>query len=664
MITLAFTGFLFGAGLIVIPIILHLLKRKPRVAQPFPALLFLHATIAQRQSRNRLRKFIVLLLRIAIFLLLALAFAWPYLADISPQPTSATVILWDGSFSTQVNYAQNYMENAFTKLMRQTDNRNPMLIGAVNATVQWSGDFSGDKTKLANWLQTHKRGFGSSSFREAIRQADNRLKSIAAPAKKIIIITDRQWLPWENVNLKQPLTPGVKLEVMMPKMMRPPKNCAITQAVVQSKYFQAGQQLILKINFKNFNAKPAQGRFNVSFAGRQLYEKKITLPANTTVTRYIQLPTPKATLRPLAGKVDLMLAEDELPLDNHYYFSVNPIVPPQVFLTPLIGHERIDFIRTALEPTDAGRQTVNATLAEFTPDCKFKDFAQADLLVIQDARLFDSLKTKIDRYLEAGGNVIIVWQNSPQTVELLEHLGIGVKQQANGGVHRFEMLDFEHPLLKDYMTVRAGSWFDILFFDIPTLKFPRKTKIIASFENGIPAITEAPYKNGKVFVLCSQLDRQHTNWPTFGSFLPFWRELLLYTERNKQRNSYSLTVGTGKISWPKTVMVIPVTDSQSKTTRYLSLASPGNFMVKSSGKSQIYSINVPVKESATELLPKNYHYQQLVSQRQPAKQKHIRHQAEAKLQDIQHAQNYWWILLSLAFALSCAELVIANRTVL
>ena len=69
MITLAFSGFLLGTSLIIIPVILHLLKLKPRVPHAYPALVFLYITAARRQGRNKLRKFIILLLRCLIFLL-------------------------------------------------------------------------------------------------------------------------------------------------------------------------------------------------------------------------------------------------------------------------------------------------------------------------------------------------------------------------------------------------------------------------------------------------------------------------------------------------------------------------------------------------------------------------------------------------------------------
>ena len=189
------------------------------------------------------------------------------------------------------------------------------------------------------------------------------------------------------------------------------------------------------------------------------------------------------------------------------------------------------------------------------------------------------------------------------------------------------------------------------FFDVPTLKFPKRTKVLAYFDKQLPAITECRYKNGKVFVITSELDRKHTNWPTFGSFLPFWRELLLYSERKEQK-LYSLRVDGGKVFWKEKVKVSPVDLPKAKAESFLRLDKPGNFLVKSETKSMIYSVNVPEKESGVRLLPHKYDYQKMVSNKKTERKKMLKSRHKNKLQSMQHAKNYWWILLLFAFALS------------
>ena len=69
--------FLIAAAAAAVPIVLHLLRRKTDVVVDFPAVRLLHKTPVERQRRRRLRELILLALRVAALLLLALAFARP-----------------------------------------------------------------------------------------------------------------------------------------------------------------------------------------------------------------------------------------------------------------------------------------------------------------------------------------------------------------------------------------------------------------------------------------------------------------------------------------------------------------------------------------------------------------------------------------------------------
>lgn len=664
MIALAFSGFLIGTSLIIIPIVLHLLKLKPRVPQAYPALVFLHATAARRQSRNRLRKFIILLLRCLIFSFIALAFAWPYLTDIAQEPEEAVVVLWDNGFSMQEESVNFYLKDKALNILYNADAGHPTAAGVVTERVKWSGGFSADSAKLEKWFKENSKSYESSSFREAIRQADSKLRSISAKKKKIIIISDRQFLPWENVDLKQPLSPGTGLEVIMPPGGKAIKNTAVSTVKSQTKYFYPKQKLILKMNFRNFIPKAVPANLVIYLDNKQVMKKSLTLPPNSLVSEYAQLTAPPGVPKPLAGSVELRSEGDNLRIDNVHYFSINPVAEPGVFLTPLTDRKRVNFVKTALMPAKARDKKVKSSFYDLTPETKFEDIKDANLLVLQNLRVFgDKLTGKIDKYLEGGGNIVIIWRNNAETKRLLKHFDIKLVKKQNKGVQRFEMLDFEHPIFKDYLKVSAGAWFDILFFDVPTLKFPAKTKILAYFDKQIPAVTECRYKNGKVFVIASELDRKHTNWPTFGSFLPFWRELLLYSER-KDQGVYSLRANGGKMFWKHKVKVRPAGKPDAEVKSFLQLDTPGNYLVESETKTAVYSVNVPEKESSVTLLPEDYDYKKLVSNKKIKTKEIVKVKQKNKLKSIQHAKNYWWILLLFAFGLSFLEIMLANRTAL
>ena len=90
-----FPAFLIGGLAAIVPIVLHLLRREhvPRI--PFSDIRFLLAARVEQARRKRLRELLLLALRVAALLLLAFAFARPFVSDTVAADRPATVVLVD-----------------------------------------------------------------------------------------------------------------------------------------------------------------------------------------------------------------------------------------------------------------------------------------------------------------------------------------------------------------------------------------------------------------------------------------------------------------------------------------------------------------------------------------------------------------------------------------
>ena len=90
--------FLAGAAAIAIPIAIHLFYRNTEPVIRFSAMRFLRQAPVEQSHRRRLRELLLLALRVAALLLLALAFARPYLTESAAALSApATMVMIDTS---------------------------------------------------------------------------------------------------------------------------------------------------------------------------------------------------------------------------------------------------------------------------------------------------------------------------------------------------------------------------------------------------------------------------------------------------------------------------------------------------------------------------------------------------------------------------------------
>src|SRR5262245_41621380 len=92
-----YPAFLIGAIAIALPIVLHLLRRDEAPEVPFTAVRLLRRSPVERAKKRRLRDAILLAARILALLLLAAAFARPYVQGAAPARVRAVAI--DRSYS-------------------------------------------------------------------------------------------------------------------------------------------------------------------------------------------------------------------------------------------------------------------------------------------------------------------------------------------------------------------------------------------------------------------------------------------------------------------------------------------------------------------------------------------------------------------------------------
>src|SRR5438105_4843520 len=186
---------LLGAAALV-PLLIHLLRRRIGTRIDFPAARYL-ARAEQEHSRSlRLRNILLMLLRVALVVLVATAAARPVmrLAGAGHGPTALAIVL-DNSLSTTVVVAGHPLLEQFRAAARD------ILSAANTADRLWliTADGrvrGGGKATLREELDRVEAFAGAGNLPLALAHAGAAVRSAGLDSRQIILLTDGQRSAW------------------------------------------------------------------------------------------------------------------------------------------------------------------------------------------------------------------------------------------------------------------------------------------------------------------------------------------------------------------------------------------------------------------------------------------------------------------------------------
>ncbi len=651
---LLYAVYMAGAAAVAVPLILHMLRRKPNQVQPFPSFMFFDSSTIPTNRRNNLRKWLLLAMRCLIFTLLALAFAWPYIPRYDQVPQNATAVLWDSSFSMDAAPYRDELIGRTDALLDSADQTHPVALGVVGDSVEWVGEVGADRGTLLHAFDGSEWARGASRFDRAIRQADLKLSAVPCLNKRIVVVTDRQLLPWQDVRMTKPLSPGTELEVIFPNRGKNGfDNVAILSAGIDSAFVSPLQRLTLRVRVRNFTGKPVSGTLNVQIAQEKVASEQVSIDA--IAERSWEILLPQLPLEPQGGRVELVVADD-VRADNECYFPINPSAAPKVALAPA-PQPALEYVRLAISPHQENKQL---GVIELSSESRDEDYAQADVIVVCDAPKLDTaMAGRIQQRLMGGATVVCAWRDSPATRQWLRSMGVKAQEVVSDGQpRRLAAVDFEHPLFAPFLRARVAGLFNVLFFDPPHLSLPQHARVIAQYSDGAAAIAEMDVGEGKLLIIASSMSRSATDWPAQPSFLPFWRYVLNYASRGK-----GAACNFAVSNRPLGQDVREVRDGGELVKLRRGQFVPthaGNYAVTGNdGRQRIVSVNVPSAESDPLTLGPGFDPGQLISKDPPKPTL-----SAAVLRPEEEGKSFWWLVFAAAGCLLVSEMLLANRTTL
>ena len=211
---------------IAVPLVLHLLRRKSGEAVDFPALRYLLRAQREFSRTLKLRNLLLMLLRVAACIALALAAARPvgWMIGGGHAPTALAVVL-DNSLSTSVVVNGQPIlavlkDAARAALARSGNGDRAWLVTADGRVV------GGDMNAVRDAVDRTEPFAGAGDLAGAVTRAVQLVEAAGIPAKQVAVLTDGQATAWTGVSSLG----GVSTTVFAPSL-QPPRNRAVVRAI-------------------------------------------------------------------------------------------------------------------------------------------------------------------------------------------------------------------------------------------------------------------------------------------------------------------------------------------------------------------------------------------------------------------------------------------------
>ncbi len=265
--------FLAGIAAIGLPLWVHLLRQFKRTPQPFSSLMFFERRVQSSTKHRRLRYLTLLALRMALLILLALAFASPfvYRTSAAVKRRIITVIAVDRSFSMR---AANRMQAAKSQAQTLINSIPANQVGeviAVDSRIESLTQPDRDRSVLQAAVSAIVPTDQSSSYGEFSR-ALRVMEQSTGTRLNVHFITDAQQTSMPAAFTDLQVGPRTSLQVHVVGRQTP--NWAVESVTAPAAVFDAGHNRI-RATITGWQAPPTGRRVLLTMDGKVIATRQI-----------------------------------------------------------------------------------------------------------------------------------------------------------------------------------------------------------------------------------------------------------------------------------------------------------------------------------------------------------------------------------------------------
>ena len=523
--------FLAGAVAVGLPFYIHLLRQYRSTPHPFSSLMFFERRTQSSIKHRRLRYLLLLSLRVALLLLIALAFANPFVSrtGVAAGGRKMLVIAVDNSFSMRYD---DHLARAKQAAMNAVSQLNPGERGqvlAVGSRVHFLTQPVEDTDQLKAAIQSIQPSDEQSSYGELARALRTIQQNSHIPLE-VHFASDMQKssLPPAFADLR--LASDTNLVLHSVADSKDP-NWMVESVIAPAKIYDPKKVRVQAV-VAGVNTPAAKRTVSLALDGKVLESKSVDVPANGRASvEFVSLDSPHGFHK---GEIRID-PDDALQQDDRFDFAVERTDPhPVLFLHPA-GQDRDElYYRSALESVSEAGFTLEPLAVEQAANQALSKYA---FVVLSDVGTMPAgLENSLRAYVAGGGSLLIAL--GPLSAQLnhvpVSNEAIQGSSYASLSGSRFETVaaaDAEHPALR-----RANKLDGVKFYQVIKVD-PGQSRVVARLTNQAPLLLEKQVGEGRVIVFTSTFDNVGNDLPLHASFVPFVEETARYLGGQQDRST-------------------------------------------------------------------------------------------------------------------------------
>ncbi len=678
---MSFLAPLFFAALaaLSVPVLIHMIQRQRTEVIEFPSLMFVRKIPFHSLRRQRIRHWLLLLLRCAALALLIAAFTRPFFRSAALAAVGGgsreVVILVDRSYSMGYDGRWERARDAARGVVRDLGADDQATIIFFDSGAESGARSTTDRASQLAAIDAAELGAGTTRFGPALQLAQGILEDSDQPLLEVALISDFQRVGVDSA-ANTLLPPGTVLIPISVSEDEAVANVSVAGASVQRDLFSGRERAAVTARLANRGNETVENlRVSLELNERELESLSVTIEPNSPAT----VTFSPFTLEETATPVSVRAAADALPHDDVFHFTVAPgdLVPVLLIASPGAADANLYLQRALAIGTSPSFELTVRSVDQVT----LADVAAASVIVLNDVGLPDGqIGTAITRFVEAGGGVWIAlgervrWPGDNLTL-LPGPIDAPADRDGRGGAIGF--VDYSHPVFGVFSAPRSGDLTAPRFLRYRPLAVTPETSVLARFDNGAPALVEHPVGEGRVLIWTSTIDNFWNDFVLKATYLPFAHKVVEYLAGYAAPTPY-LTAGqvldlaeypgaSGLDALSPNLVVRDPSEDRVEIGRdgrpgFIELSEQGFYEVRDTGADAppvVVAVNVDLSESNLERVDP----EELVAMAtgRAGGDRSVVAERELRAEDLERRQTLWWYLLVGALGFLTAETVISNR---